>query len=52
LRDEICREHGFDPLSHQLHIHGISPEGRGDGASVAPASTATAVCPVGEMDVP
>lgn len=29
LRDEICREHGFDPLSHQLHIHGISAEGRG-----------------------
>jgi Fur family ferric uptake transcriptional regulator len=28
LRDEICREHGFDPLSHQLHIYGISPEGR------------------------
>src|SRR3954447_14275545 len=28
LRDEICREHGFEPLSHQLHIHGISPEGR------------------------
>src|SRR4051812_38996560 len=20
LRDEICREHGFDPLSHQFHI--------------------------------
>jgi Fur family ferric uptake transcriptional regulator len=28
LRDEICREHGFDPLSHQLHIYGISAEGR------------------------
>src|SRR3954447_17235185 len=28
LCEEICREHGFDPLSHQLHIHGISPEGR------------------------
>lgn len=26
LRDEICREHGFDPLSHQFHIFGISPE--------------------------
>lgn len=24
LRDEICREHGFDPLSHQFHIFGIS----------------------------
>jgi Fur family ferric uptake transcriptional regulator len=28
LRDEICREHGFDPLSHQLHIYGVSPEGK------------------------
>ena len=28
LRDEICREHGFDPLSHQFHIFGLSPEGR------------------------
>ncbi len=28
LRDEICREHGFDPLSHQFHIYGVSPEGR------------------------
>jgi Fur family transcriptional regulator, ferric uptake regulator len=24
LRDEICREHGFEPLSHQFHIFGIS----------------------------
>src|SRR5215213_7250594 len=35
LRDEICREHGFEPLSHQLHIYGMSPEagikaGKGD----------------------
>lgn len=28
LRDEICREHGFEPLSHQFHIYGVSPEGR------------------------
>jgi Fur family ferric uptake transcriptional regulator len=26
LCEEICREHGFDPLSHQLHIYGTSPE--------------------------
>ncbi len=26
LRDEICVEHGFDPLSHQFHIFGLSPE--------------------------
>src|SRR5881398_3355191 len=28
LCEEICLEHGFDPLSHQLHIYGTSPEGR------------------------
>ncbi|MGE5612066.1 MAG: Fur family transcriptional regulator [Bacillota bacterium] len=28
LRDEICREHGFDPLSHRFQIFGISPEGK------------------------
>ena len=26
LRDEICREHGYQPLSHQFHIFGASPE--------------------------
>lgn len=24
LRDEICREHGMEPLSHQFHVFGIS----------------------------
>src|SRR5436190_4995553 len=24
LRDEICREHGFQPLSHQFHVFGVS----------------------------
>ncbi len=28
LRDEICREHGFDPVSHQFHVFGVSPEGK------------------------
>jgi Fur family transcriptional regulator, ferric uptake regulator len=28
LRDEICREHGFEPLSHQFHLFGLSPEGK------------------------
>src|SRR6201996_7110256 len=28
LRDDVCREHGFQPLSHQFHIFGISPEGQ------------------------
>jgi Fur family ferric uptake transcriptional regulator len=23
LRDEICWEHGFEPLSHQFHIYGL-----------------------------
>jgi Fur family transcriptional regulator, ferric uptake regulator len=31
LRDEICAEHGFDPLSHQFHIFGLSPEGQKRG---------------------
>ncbi len=42
LRDEICREHGFDPLSHQLHIYGVSREGRVDPSAPAtpgPGST-------------
>lgn len=28
LQDEICREHGFEPLSHQFHIFGLSPEAK------------------------
>jgi Fur family ferric uptake transcriptional regulator len=28
LRDAICQEHGFEPLSHQFHVFGISPEGQ------------------------
>src|SRR5947209_19749495 len=40
LRDDICREHGFEPLSHQFHILGISPEGRKETAK-PPAGTAT-----------
>lgn len=28
LRDEICREHGWDPVSHQFQIFGVSPEGK------------------------
>jgi Fur family transcriptional regulator, ferric uptake regulator len=33
LRDEICREHGFSPLSHQFHIFGLSPEAGGTDRS-------------------
>lgn len=28
LTEEICRLHGFEPLSHQFHIFGVSPEAR------------------------
>jgi Fur family ferric uptake transcriptional regulator len=28
LRDEICREHGFEPLSHRFQIFGLSAEGK------------------------
>jgi Fur family ferric uptake transcriptional regulator len=31
LRDEICREHGYSPLSHQFHIFGLSPEAQKAG---------------------
>ena len=32
LRDEIAREHGFDPISHQFNIFGLSPEGKAKSA--------------------
>ena len=28
LRDEICKEHHFDPISHRFQIFGLSPEGK------------------------
>ncbi len=28
LRDEICRQHGYDPISHRFQIFGLSPEGK------------------------
>jgi Fur family ferric uptake transcriptional regulator len=28
LMDEICREHGYESISHQVQIYGVSPEGR------------------------
>src|SRR5881392_3422260 len=27
LRDEICRQHGFEPISHRFQVFGLSPEG-------------------------
>src|SRR4051812_44130246 len=49
LRDEICREHGFDPIGHQFHVFGLSPEGKaqvgevsgGIGGTAASSSAAT-----------
>ena len=32
LRDEICRQHGFEPMSHQFHIFGLSPEAQAGGS--------------------
>jgi Fur family transcriptional regulator, ferric uptake regulator len=26
LRDEICRQHGFEPISHRFQVFGLSPE--------------------------
>jgi Fur family ferric uptake transcriptional regulator len=37
LRDAICREHGFEPLSHQFHIFGVSKEAK-NGSAEKPAS--------------
>jgi Fur family ferric uptake transcriptional regulator len=31
MRDQICRKHGFDPVSHRLVIYGISPEAKRAG---------------------
>lgn len=28
LVEEICQQHGFDPLSHRFQIFGLSPEGK------------------------
>jgi Fur family ferric uptake transcriptional regulator len=41
LRDEICREHGFSPLSHQFHVFGLSPEAQKDGVKEAPEAPST-----------
>jgi Fur family transcriptional regulator, ferric uptake regulator len=29
LRNEIARTHGFEPLSHQFNVFGLSPEAKG-----------------------
>src|SRR5688572_7724657 len=38
LRDEICQEHGFEPVSHQFHIFGLSPEGHAVTRDAVPAA--------------
>ena len=40
LRDEICREHGFSPLSHQFHIFALCPEAQAQTKQVADEATA------------
>ncbi len=49
LRDAICREHGFDPLSHQFHVYGVSPQGRAGTVAELPEGIAPldAVPPMG-----
>ena len=44
LRDEICLEHGFEPLSHRFQIFGVSPEAR---AQQVAATTLPPVPPLG-----
>ena len=39
LRDEICKQHGFDPLSHRFQIFGLSPEGKKANAEKPPRAT-------------
>ena len=36
LRDEICRQHGYQPLSHQFHVFGLSPAAQQAAADVPP----------------
>ena len=31
LRNDICKDHGFDPISHRFQIFGLSAEGRAMG---------------------
>lgn len=34
LREEICRQHGFEVVSHEFHVFGISPEVKNSPADV------------------
>ena len=33
IRDQICREHGFEPASHRFVIYGVSPEADDDAGN-------------------
>lgn len=33
LRDEICRQHGFEPISHRFHVFGVSPRDKRSGGA-------------------
>jgi Fe2+ or Zn2+ uptake regulation protein len=39
LCEEICREHGYDMLSHQFHIFGLSPQAKAEAAKGGAAAT-------------
>lgn len=44
LRDRICRQHGFEPLSHRFVIYGISPDAR--KADPSPPENSAASSPI------
>lgn len=45
LRDEICRKHGFEAVSHQFHVFGLSPEGQAAALAAESAAAAGAAAP-------
>jgi Fur family ferric uptake transcriptional regulator len=47
LRDEICRQHGFEPLSHRFQVFGVSPEGQKLAKAEEPTAGAIPPAPTG-----
>jgi Fur family ferric uptake transcriptional regulator len=39
LRDEICKQHGFEALSHRFQIFGVSAEGKAASATASRAAS-------------
>ncbi len=36
LRDRVCQEHGFEPVSHRFVVYGLSPQARqGEGSGTS-----------------